>query len=147
MVKRIYILALAGALVAVVPQSVVASSDDTNVAHTIVLQFRESVLDNWEKLSKWCRKTTMLHAEMPSLPDSAWFGSDKQSQRKKIHEKLMDIRKLLLSTDAQKIMERIDDIDECIADVDEDIRQENEKRVLRPDKRETIDENLGKLRE
>ena len=147
MSKRTYMLALAVAMVAVMPQSVVASSDDTNATHVIIHELRESVLDNWGKLSKWCRKTTMLHAEMPSLPDSAWFSSDKNSQRKKIHEKLMDIRKLLLSTNAQTIMERIDDIDECIADVDEDIRGENEERVLRPDKRDKIDEALGKLRE
>ena len=141
-----YMLALAGALVAALPRPAFASSDGTNDTHTIVLQLRESVLDNWGKLSKWCRKTTMLHSELPSLHDSAWFGSDKNSQRRKIHDKLMDIRKLLLSTDAQAIMERIDDIDECIADVDEDIRGENEERVLRPDRREKIDEKLGKLR-
>lgn len=147
MMKRIYVLMIAGSLVSGMPQSVVASPDGTNATHTIVLQLRESVLDNWGKLSKWCRKTIMLHAEMPSLPESAWIFSDKQSQRRKIHEKLMDIRKLLLSTNAQTIMERIDDIDDCVADIDEDIREENEKRVLRPDKRAKIDEVLGKLRE
>ena len=137
-----------------IPPSVVASSDDTvasseetNVAQTVLVRLRESVMDNWGKLSKWCKKTIALHAEMADLPDSAWIFADKNSQREKIREKLMDIRELLLSTNAQKIMERIDDIDERIADVDEDIREENEKRVLRPDKREKIDEALGKLRE
>ena len=52
MAKRIYILALAGALVAVVPQSGVASPDDTNVTHVIIQELRESVLENWGKLSK-----------------------------------------------------------------------------------------------
>ena len=137
-----------------IPPSAVASSDDmvasaeeTNVAQTVLVRLRESVMDNWGKLSKWCKKTIALHAEMADLPDSAWIFADKNSQREKIREKLMDIRELLLSTNAQKIMERIDDIDERIADVDEDIREENEKRVLRPDKRQKIDEALGKLRE
>jgi hypothetical protein len=92
-------------------------------------------------------KTVALHSEMESLPDDSWFFSDKKSQRKLIREKLMDIRKLLLSTDAQKIMERIDDIDEDIADVDEDIRDKNEQRVLRPDSREKVDADLAQLRE
>ena len=137
-----------------IPPSVVASSDDTaasaeetNVAQTVLVRLRESVMDNWGKLSKWCKKTIALHAEMADLPDSAWIFDDKNSQREKIRKKLMDIRELLLSTNAQKIMERIDDIDERIADVDEDIREENERRVLRPDKRQKIDEALGKLRE
>ena len=154
MTSRIQVVMLMGALMVGIPPSVVASSDDTvasseetNVAQTVLVRLRESVMDNWGKLSKWCKKTIALHAEMADLPDSAWIFADKNSQREKIREKLMDIRELLLSTNAQKIMERIDDIDERIADVDEDIREENEKRVLRPDKREKIDEALGKLRE
>ena len=145
--KHAYMLVLAGALAAGAQQPVVAATNDANVAHTIIVQLKEAVLDNWEKLSKWCRKTNLLHVEMASLPDSAWFSADKPSQRKKIHEKLMDIRELLLSTNAQKIMSRIDDIDECIADVDEDIREVNEKRILHPEKRSKIDEKLDKLRE
>ena len=154
MTSRIQVVMLMGALMVGIPPSAVASSDDmvasaeeTNVAQTVLVRLRESVMDNWGKLSKWCKKTIALHAEMADLPDSAWIFADKNSQREKIREKLMDIRELLLSTNAQKIMERIDDIDERIADVDEDIREENEKRVLRPDKREKIDEALRKLRE
>lgn len=146
--KSIYKSILVVMFFVVAPRVACASTNDAdNATHTIVLRLKESVLDNWSKLSKWCRKTVELHAELPTMPKSAWIFSDQQTQRRRIHEKLMDIRKLLLSTDAQKLMERIDDIDECLAEVDEDIREENERRVLHPEKRKKIDEKLAKLRE
>ncbi|MBQ6340957.1 MAG: hypothetical protein IJI36_17620 [Kiritimatiellae bacterium] len=132
--------------VATVPQAVIADGTDDS-AETIVQRLKESVLDNWEKLSKWSRQTVDLHAELPSLPESAWFSADQTSQRKKIREKLLDIRKLLLSTDAQRIMRRIDAIDDRLAEIDEDMREETEQRVLRPEKRAKIDERLSTLRE
>ena len=123
MTSRIQVVMLMGALMVGIPPSAVASSDDTvasaeetNVAQAVLVRLRESVMDNWGKLSKWCKKTIALHAEMADLPDSAWIFADKNSQREKIREKLMDIRELLLSTNAQKIMGRIDDIDERIAE-------------------------------
>ena len=124
-----------------------ASRSPEDSSEKIVRQLKESVLENWDKLSRWCRQTVDLHTELPSLPESAWFSADQKSQRKKIREKLMDIRKLLLSTDAQRIMERIDTIDERLAAIDEDMRKENERRVLYPKEREKIDERLAKLRE
>ena len=145
-VKSVSAFALSCLLLAGVAQSALASSGESDDSQEILLRLRQSVLDNWDKLSKWSMKTVALHAEMESLPDDSWFFSDKKSQRKLIREKLMDIRKLLLSTDAQKIMERIDDIDEDIADVDEDIREKNEERVLRPDRREKVDADLAQLR-
>ena len=144
--KSVGAFALSCLLLAGVAQSAVASSGESEGSQEILLRLRQSVLDNWDKLSRWSMKTVALHSEMESLPDDSWFFSDKKSQRKLIREKLMDIRKLLLSTDAQKIMERIDDIDEDIADVDEDIRDKNEQRVLRPDSREKVDADLAQLR-
>ena len=136
------------AMVVTVPGISIAdtnSVDDTT--HTVVLKLKESVLDNWGKLSKWCCNTVQLHIDMDSLPDSHWLFRDKRSQSNRIHEKLMDVRKLLLSTSAQKIMERIDDFDERLADVDVDIREVNEKRVLYPEKSKKYDAKLSKLRE
>ena len=57
-----------------------APPNDTNV----VLKLKESVKDNWSKLSAWCSKVTALRSEMGQLPDSAWFGSAKKSQRELI---------------------------------------------------------------
>ncbi len=114
----------AAVAVVTVPQAVAA--DETNDSpEQVVERIRESVAENWDKLSKWCRQTVDLHTELPSLPESAWFSTDQKSQRKKIREKLMDIRKLLLSTDAQRIMRRIDSIDERLAEIDDNLRWQN----------------------
>ena len=147
MVARVFCPVLFAAVAVVTaPQS--ATADETNdSSEQVVERIKESVAENWDKLSRWCRQTVDMHAELPSLPESAWFSADQKSQRKKIREKLLDIRELLLSTDAQRIMKRIDAIDERLVEVDEEIRQENEKRVLRPEKREKIGEQLTKLRE
>ena len=120
-------------------------ADDS--AEKIVKRIKDSVLDNWDKLSKWSKQTVDLHTELPSLPESAWFSTDQKTQRNKIREKLMDIRALLLSTDAQRIMKRVDAIDERISEIDEDLRKNNEQRVLYPEKREKIDAQVAKLRE
>ena len=138
MVARVFCPVLFAAVAVVTaPQS--ATADETNdSSEQVVERIKESVAENWDKLSRWCRQTVDMHAELPSLPESAWFSADQKSQRKKIREKLLDIRELLLSTDAQRIMKRIDAIDERLVEVDEEIRQENEKRVLRPEKREKV---------
>jgi hypothetical protein len=44
-------------------------------------------------------------------------------------------------------MRRIDAIDDRLAEIDEDMREETEQRVLRPEKRAKIDERLSTLRE
>lgn len=136
----------AAVAIAAVPHAATAGDADDS-PERVIRRLKESVLDNWDKLAKWCRNTVDLHTELPSLPESAWFSADQGSQRKKIREKLMDIRKLLLSTDAQRIMARVDAIDRRIADIDEDLRKENEQRVFYPEKRAKIDEHVAKLRE
>lgn len=126
--KKIKLLwVVAGALTAGVSQSVASPSpSDTNV----VLRLKESVKDNWGKLSAWCGKVTELRSEMDRLPESAWFVSDKKSQRELIRSKVMMIRNVLLSTNAQEIMKHVDDLDERIADIDRDIHKESAKDVF-----------------
>ena len=124
-IKLVWVVA--GALAAGVSQSVASPSpSDTNV----VLRLKESVKDNWGKLSTWCGKVTELRSEMDGLPDSAWFFSDKKSQRELIRGKVMKIRNVLLSTNAQAIMKHVDDLDERIADIDRDIHKERAKDVF-----------------
>ena len=125
--KQIFVYVVAGALVVGISQRVTASSpSDTNV----VLKLKESVKDNWGKLSAWCNKVTELRSEMGQLPDSAWFGSDKKSQRELIRDKVMKIRNVLLSTNAKEIMKRVDELDERIADIDRDIHKESARDVF-----------------
>ena len=125
--KQMLVCTVVVALAAGVSQSVASPSpSDTNV----VLRLKESVKDNWGKLSAWCGKVTELRSEMDKLPESAWFVSDKKSQRELIRSKVMMIRNVLLSTNAQEIMKHVDDLDERIADIDRDIHKESAKDVF-----------------
>ena len=143
-----FMCVLVGALVAGLPQLAgAASPDKTNVSSAVVMRLKESLNDNWGKLSAWCKRTTALRDELDSLPDSAWLGADKKSQRELIHDKVMKIRELLLSTNAQDIMKGVDKLDERISNIDKDIHKENAKSVFCWAKSEQKDSALSKLRE
>ena len=142
-----FMVVFVGALAAGMTQpSVAAEAEPANVSQ-VVSRLKESVRSKWGKLSALCGRTTELRAEMEYLPESVWIGSDKKSQRELIHEKIKKIRSLLLSTDAQEIMERVDELDERIADIDKDIHKENAKGVFCPDRGEKTASALSKLRE
>ena len=140
--KSILVCAVIVVLAAGLPQKVTASSPSgTNV----VLKLKGSVKDKWGRLSAWCDKVTELRSEMEQLPDSAWFGSDKKSQRELIHDKVLKIRNILLSTNSREIMKRIDDLDVRIADIDREIHKERARGVFASEKGD--DDALRKLRE
>lgn len=52
---------------------------------------------------------------------------------------------MLLSTDAQRIMERIEEIDKRLENIKGELQEEREKHVLYPEKRAKIDERMKKL--
>ena len=71
------------AAVAVVTAPQAALADETNDSpEQVVERIRESVAENWDKLSRWCRQTVDLHTELPSLPESAWFSTRSRSARR-----------------------------------------------------------------
>ena len=127
-------------------QSVAAEAESAN-ASQVVSRLKESVRSKWGKLSALCGRTTELRAEMEYLPESAWFGTDKKSQRELIHEKIKKIRTLLLTINSQEIMKRVDELDERISDIDKDIHKENANGVFCPDRGEKTASALSKLRE
>ena len=94
---------------------------------TIVDDVKASVKSGWKKLEKYSEKIAELREERKDLPEeSSWwkFGLDtnKSDQDAKIRKQLGRVRELLLSTTAQKLLEDIDDIDEAIAEIEENIR-------------------------
>ena len=133
-----------GVLAAGMPQPSTAATSETNRSQ-IVVRLKESVKDNWGKLSAWSKRATTLRDEMAGLPDSAWFCSDKKSHRSLIRDKVMNIRELLLSTDAQEIMKQVDALDNRIAEIDQDIHKENSKSVFCPENGAKRDSALSKL--
>lgn len=140
--KRILVSVVAVALAVGMSQVVVAASPtDTN----ILPKLKESVKDNWNKINALSGRVMTLRSEMEGLPDKAWFGSDKESHRALIHDKVLSIRKILLSTDSQELMKKVDRLDKRIADIDHEIHKESARDVFSS----TQGENgtLKKLRE
>ena len=92
-----------------------------------------SVKSGWRKLAKCSDYIAELRDERKSLPDVSWWRTTKSDQDAKIRKQLRRMRELLLSTNAQKILETVDDLDEEIAELDEDIREAQENLQLSDD--------------
>ena len=96
---------------------------------------KASVKSGWKKLEKYADKIAELREERKSLPETSswtklWCDTNKSDQDAKIRKQLGYVRELLLSTNAQKILEEVDELDEDIADVEEDIRKTQAERQL-----------------
>ena len=101
----------------------------------IVEDVKASVKSGWKKLEKYSDKIAELREARKELPDSSswkylWCDTNKSDQDAKIRAQLGRVRELLLSTNAQKILEDVDDIDEDIASIEEDIREAQKERQL-----------------
>ncbi len=118
-------------------------------ADGVMSEISSSVKANWRRIASKSADILELREERKTLPESTfWFWeTDKKDQDAKIRSALRSVREILLSTDSQKMMERIDDLDEDIAGVEEDIRDVTEERVLNLDKASECDEKLAKLRQ
>lgn len=93
-----------------------------------------SVKSSWKKLSKCSEYIAELREERRNLPeDGWWWNTTKSDQDAKIRKQLRRMRELLLSTNAQKILEGVDGLDEEIAELDEDIREAQEDIQLSDD--------------
>ena len=96
---------------------------------------KASVKSGWKKLEKYSDKIAELREERKSLPETSswtklWCDTNKSDQDAKIRKQLGYVRELLLSTNAQKILEEVDELDEDIADIEEDIRKTQAERQL-----------------
>ena len=101
----------------------------------IVDDVKASVKSGWKKLEKYSDKIAALREERKNLPATSswtklWCDTNKSDQDAKIRKQLGRVRELLLSTNAQKILEDVDDIDEEIASIEEDIREAQKERQL-----------------
>ena len=122
--------AVVGVSLAALPvQKTVASSPD---ATNIVSRLSEVVRNRWGQLGALSGRAVTLRSEMDGLPDKALFTSDKASHSRLIHNKVLLIRELLLSTTAQDLMKQVDALDRKIADIDHDIHKESARDVFCP---------------
>ena len=111
----------------------------------IVPQLTESVKENWGKISALGGRAMTLRCEREHLPDRAWIADDKESHGKLIHDKVLVIRELLLSTSAQDLMKKVDAVDRKIAELDRDIHKESARDIFCPE--DSGKSALAKLRE
>ena len=109
----------------------------TSLADTsnIIDDVKASVKSGWKKLEKYSDKIAELREARKELPDSSswkylWCDTNKSDQDEKIRAQLGRVRELLLSTNARKILEDVDDIDEDIAGIENDIREVQKDRQL-----------------
>ena len=114
---------------------------------TILSDIKSSVRSNWRKVADRSQDIGELREERKSLPDrSFWFFTkDKTDQDKKIRAELKRVRELLLSTNAQKILEQVDRIDVQIAELNKQISLANEDLTLSPEKKDEIEAKIKKL--
>ena len=108
---------------------------------------RDSVKGKWKKLTRESAEICGLREQMRDLPDSSWWflTTDKKDQRKKIRKLLLEVRELLLSTNARKILASVDALDRDLAALDEDVRTLREELMLDPAARADIEAKLAKL--
>ena len=113
----------------------------------VLEDIRDSVKGNWKKLSRESAEICGLREQMRDLPDSSWwfFTTDKKDQQKKILRLLREMRELLLSTDARKILASVDAIDRDLAALDDEVRELKEEMALEPDMRTRGEAKLAKL--
>lgn len=101
----------------------------------ILEEMKSSVKDSWRDIEKLSYKIADLREERKRLPESSswkmlWLDTNKSDQDEKIRKQLRRVRELLLSTDAQTLLEGIDDVDEEISEVEEDIREAQRERLF-----------------
>ena len=114
----------------------------------VVEDIKENVRDNWRKIAEKCQDVQGLVDEMPGLPDSAWFKTDKKSQLAKIRKYQNKIREELLSVDTRIILEKAEKLGRKIANKKQDIAELKEKRgFAKPEKQKKIDESIKEEQE
>ena len=104
-------------------------------ADKVLEEVKSSVKSGWKQLEKYSEKISELREERKLLPSSSswrklWLDTNKSDQDAKIRAQLGRVRELLLSTNARKILERVDDLDEDIRKVEEKIRETQTDRQL-----------------
>lgn len=130
-------LALDGALADVAD----AQREDDALGRSI----RESVSGNWDDISEMCGDVLDLMKEMPELPESSWFGRDRNGQRERIRKIQERIRALLLSKAGLELVRRCDAGTARVAAQEEKVQQLAEKRQFSGDS--SYDAKLAEARE
>ncbi|MBQ8691750.1 MAG: hypothetical protein IJ520_01235 [Synergistaceae bacterium] len=113
----------------------------------------EYISDEWDKLTNNLLKALDLKDENETLPESAWFGKDKNSNNKRIN-KLLDIAvKILMQGNPIDLRKQAAELRAKGADLRAEADKLRNKRITAPEKskmpwgdtRSSIDKNLAEL--
>lgn len=94
---------------------------------------RDETARLWESLSPQLEQALTLEERHDSLPDNAWFGPDKSSNRTDINELLDQAVALLGSADSQRYRARIRELEDAIRDAHERIARYRQQQVSAPE--------------
>lgn len=94
---------------------------------------RDETARLWESLSPRLEQALTLEERHDSLPDNAWFGPDKSSNRADINELLDQAVALLGSADSQRYRARIRELEDAIRDAHDRIARYRQQQVSAPE--------------
>ena len=112
----------------------------------IINQFREGLHSNWKKLSRHCVDTIDMHVKRDAIHSDGYW--DKRSKRKygeRIKSQLEQIRELLLTTDARKLLLDVESYDANIKEVSSKIQELTGNPFLGQREQRKIDDKIAKL--
>lgn len=111
----------------------------------IVDAIQRNARESWKKISDCCLQVSALEDEMPNLPESTWnpFRTDQNDQREKIRGIQRRIRSMLLSSDAEDILGKVDRFDEEIAERRTKLASLVEERQFSPEDAESLDQKIA----
>ena len=97
-----------------------------------------NVQANWNRIGRASDRIAELREELPSLPDRAWFSTDKRDQRERIRDKIGEARELLLSTTAKELLRDLSRVEDRIASCRAEITSLRDRMVVSPERRERL---------
>lgn len=93
-----------------------------------------NLAEAWEKLTGILDRATGLREKMPELPESSYFGEDRQSAARKMNELLRNARSILLSSESVERLARMEENRGRISRLSADIEQCKNRRIGAPEK-------------
>lgn len=95
-------------------------------------ELQKNLAKRWDDLTELLDDAATLRDKRERLPDKSLLGSDKRKTDVKINKTLAKVREILLSSDGQKLIKRVDQIRERLAELPQEIEEYRNKRISAP---------------
>ena len=118
----------------------------SSCAGTLLSDIKEAVRSRWSEMSERCGKVSKLRSESNELSKSILAAPVRKLKDVQISREIDKIREELLSTDARRILARVDEIDVKIEGLHGQLTKLAEEKEFFPERREKIDESMAKVR-